>query len=49
MSGKKLEVPVKRILLGHPLDKAVNRDSMANPHSIDWIIAFAGAFTYAKV
>ena len=31
MSGKKLEVPVKRILLGHPVERAVNRDSMANP------------------
>jgi acetoacetyl-CoA synthetase len=48
MTGKKLEVPVKRILLGHPLDKAVNRDSMANPHSIDWIIDFANAFQYGK-
>jgi acetoacetyl-CoA synthetase len=48
MSGKKLEVPVKRILLGHPLDKAVNRDSMANPHSIDWIIDFSSTFSYGK-
>jgi acetoacetyl-CoA synthetase len=48
MTGKKLEVPVKRILLGHPLEKAVNRDSMANPHSIDWIIDFSSAFTYGK-
>ena len=43
MSGKKLEVPVKRILLGHPVDKAVNRDSMANPATIDWFIEFAKA------
>jgi len=41
LSGKKLEVPVKRILLGHPVDKAVNRASMANPASIDWFVAFA--------
>lgn len=40
MSGKKLEVPVKKILLGHPVDKSVNRDSMANPGSIDWFVAF---------
>jgi acetoacetyl-CoA synthetase len=43
MSGKKLEVPVKRILLGHPVERAVNRDSMANPATIDWFIAFAKA------
>ena len=41
LSGKKLEVPVKKILLGHPAEKSVNRDSMANPVSIDWFIAFA--------
>lgn len=41
MSGKKLEVPVKRILLGHPVEQSVNRDSMANPESIDWFIEFA--------
>lgn len=41
LSGKKLEVPVKKILLGHPVEKSVNRDSMANPDSIDWFIEFA--------
>ncbi|HRO58894.1 MAG TPA: acetoacetate--CoA ligase [Burkholderiaceae bacterium] len=43
MSGKKLEVPVKRILLGQPIEKSVNRDSMANPDSIDWFVEFAAA------
>jgi acetoacetyl-CoA synthetase len=41
LSGKKLEVPAKKILLGQPVEKSVNRDSMANPASIDWFIAFA--------
>lgn len=41
LSGKKLEIPVKKILLGHDERKAVNRDSMANPASIDWFLAFA--------
>lgn len=41
LSGKKMEVPVKKILLGHPVEKSVNRDSMANPTSMDWFIAFA--------
>jgi acetoacetyl-CoA synthetase len=41
LSGKKLEVPVRRILLGHPAEKAVNRDSMANPGAIDWFLGFA--------
>ena len=43
ISGKKLEVPVKKILLGQPVEKSVNRDSMANPASIDWFVAFARA------
>jgi len=43
MSGKKLEVPVKKILLGQPVEKSVNRDSMANPASIDWFVRFAEA------
>jgi acetoacetyl-CoA synthetase len=31
LSGKKLEVPVRRILQGVPLSKAANLDAMANP------------------
>ena len=41
ISGKKMEVPVKRILLGQPVEKSVNVDSMANPQSIDWFAGFA--------
>ncbi|MBX9632346.1 MAG: acetoacetate--CoA ligase [Burkholderiales bacterium] len=41
ISGKKMEVPVKKILLGQPVEKAANRDSMANPKSLDWFVAFA--------
>ncbi|HYM35933.1 MAG TPA: hypothetical protein VET48_11085, partial [Steroidobacteraceae bacterium] len=41
LSGKKLEVPVKKILLGYPVEKSVNRDSMGNPQSMDWFIDFA--------
>lgn len=39
ISGKKMEVPVKKILLGQPVEKSANRDSMANPASLDWFIA----------
>jgi acetoacetyl-CoA synthetase len=42
LSGKKMEVPVRRILLGHPVERAANRDAMANPGSLDWFVAFAG-------
>ena len=43
LSGKKMEVPVRKILLGHPAEKAANRDAMANPRSLDWFVAFARA------
>lgn len=43
ISGKKLEVPVKKLLLGGEADKVVNRDSMANPDSIDVFAAYAAA------
>jgi acetoacetyl-CoA synthetase len=35
LSGKKLEVPVKRILSGTPPDEAASRGSLANPHALD--------------
>jgi acetoacetyl-CoA synthetase len=42
LSGKVLEVPVKRILMGTPPEKAASRDSLANPHSLDYFVAMAG-------
>jgi acetoacetyl-CoA synthetase len=41
LSGKKMEVPVKRVLLGHPVERCASRDSMANPSSLDWFVRFA--------
>lgn len=41
LSGKKQELPIKKLLLGHPIEKVVNRDAMANPHCLDWYVAFA--------
>ncbi len=41
LSGKKMEVPVRKILLGHPIERSANRDAMANPASLDWFVAFA--------
>jgi acetoacetyl-CoA synthetase len=40
LSGKKMEVPIRRILLGHPLEKAVNRGAMRNPESLSFFIRF---------
>ncbi len=41
MTGKKLETPVKKILMGFDLEKSVNRDSMRNPETIDYYIALS--------
>ena len=43
LSGKKQELPIKKLLLGQPLDKVVNREAMANPACLDWYVAFARA------
>ena len=41
LTGKKMEVPVRKILMGHPLDKSASRDAMMNPGAIDWFVRFA--------
>ena len=43
LSGKVLEVPVKRILMGHPAEEAASRDSLANPAALDHFVALAAA------
>jgi acetoacetyl-CoA synthetase len=42
LSGKVLEVPVKRILTGTPPEQAASRDSLANPSSLDYFVELAG-------
>jgi acetoacetyl-CoA synthetase len=41
LTGKKLELPIKKLLLGQPIDKVVNRDALTNPASLDWFLEFA--------
>ncbi len=41
LTGKKMEVPVRKILMGTPIEKAVSRDAMQNPQAIDYFIEFA--------
>ncbi len=41
LSGKKQELPIKKLLLGQPIDKVINREAMANPACLDWYVAFA--------
>jgi acetoacetyl-CoA synthetase len=43
LSGKKQELPIKKLMLGHPLEKVINKEAMANPGCLDWYVAFAQA------
>ncbi|HMG14096.1 MAG TPA: acetoacetate--CoA ligase [Saprospiraceae bacterium] len=41
ISGKKMEAPIKKILMGIHPDKAVKLDAMRNPESIDYFLNMA--------
>ncbi len=41
LSGKVLEVPVKRILMGTPAGEAASVDSLANPRALDYFVELA--------
>jgi acetoacetyl-CoA synthetase len=45
LTAKKLEVPVRKILMGWAPEKAVSRDAMTNPESLDYFIEFARSST----
>jgi acetoacetyl-CoA synthetase len=40
LTGKKMEVPLRKILMGVPVAKAANRDAMSNPQSLNWYVNF---------
>jgi acetoacetyl-CoA synthetase len=41
LTGKKMEVPVRKILMGVAPEKAANRDAVANPHALDYFVGYA--------
>jgi acetoacetyl-CoA synthetase len=41
LTGKKMELPVRRLLLGMPIDKVASADAMANPQSLAYFVALA--------
>ncbi len=41
LSGKKMELPVKKLLLGAESAQVFHRDAMANANCVDWFIAYA--------
>ena len=44
LSGKKMEVPVKKALMGLDVSKHMNRDASRNPHAMDIFVELAGSF-----
>ena len=43
LTGKKMEIPVRKLVLGVPADKVASRDAMRNPAALDWFASFADA------
>jgi acetoacetyl-CoA synthetase len=43
LTGKKLELPVKRILLGVPPEQVASRDALADPEALDAFIAYVAS------
>jgi len=41
LTGKKMEVPVRRILTGVPAEQAANRSGVSDPSALDFFIAYA--------
>ena len=41
LTGKKMEVPVRKLMMGLPPEKAASRDSVRNPAAFDWFVDFA--------
>ncbi len=41
LTGKRMEIPVRRLLAGSPLEKVASPDAMADPHALDFFVAFA--------
>ncbi|MCP3931780.1 MAG: hypothetical protein GY705_22115 [Bacteroidetes bacterium] len=41
ISGKKLEAPVKKILMGMPIEKAANIGAVKNPRALEFFVKFS--------
>jgi acetoacetyl-CoA synthetase len=41
LSGKKMEVPIKKLMLGQALEQVANPDAMVNAACLDWYRQFA--------
>ncbi len=48
LTGKKMEIPVRKILLGTPVEKAASVDAMSNPNAIDYFVDLAKTDRFVK-
>jgi acetoacetyl-CoA synthetase len=48
LNGKKLEVPIKRILAGQPVDQVVHRETLSNPQALNFFIHLAATLAPNK-
>lgn len=49
LTGKKLELPMKKLLLGQPMEKVIKRDAVANPEALEWFIEFERSLNGSRV
>lgn len=48
LTGKKMEIPVRKLLMGQSVEASVNLGSMRNPEAIDWYASFSNSRREAK-
>lgn len=41
LTGKVLEVPIKKLLMGQDAERVVSRDALANPMAFDWFVSYS--------
>jgi len=41
LSGKKQEIPIRKLFLGQPIERVLNREAMANPECLEWYVGQA--------
>lgn len=49
LTGKKMEVPVPKLLMGQPLARVASRDATRNPAALDWFADFAARRSLSEV
>ena len=43
LTGKRMEIPIRKLIMGTPAEKIVSRDAMADGSALDWFVDFAGS------